>query len=217
MGGNEDDAFLKDIDFGELGESGAIGLDEGRPLPKKVELDIDDMILEDDEEPPETTEPEPVEEAAPEEEPEPAPAKFSRFKMALLAMAAILVLAAVAVPVIIMTRGDKVETETVKPANPLDNLIQAPFVINFPGDKQDIILKMTVAVSFPNQAVQQEFQTQLVVIRDLIFRYALGAGFDSLNDQASRSILSQELAQLINENMKQGTVKSVDIIEIVTM
>ena len=216
-GVDENDALLSDVNFGDLGETGTMGSDEGRPLPKKVELDIDDMILDEDEEPPEITEPEPIEEITPEEEPEPAPAKFSRFKLAILAAAALLVLIAVAVPVIIMTTGEKVETEPAKPANPLDNMIQSPFVINFPVADREIIMKMTLAASFPNEVVQQEFQIRQVVIRDLIFRYAQGLGPEMLNDTDYRAQLGTELAQLINETLTQGQVKNVAVLEIVTM
>ena len=97
----------KNDDEGGAGFSDAEGLAEaqseaGRPLPKKVELDIDDMLLEEDIEealeealPP----PAPVEEPLPEPVAEPKPEKparkISRFKLLIIGLSAFFLLAVV--------------------------------------------------------------------------------------------------------------------------
>ena len=89
---SEDDNLLKDLNIDDVEGLEGAQLAGGQPLPKKVELDIDDMLLEEDEEeaPPEAPEvpasapvrePVPEPEAAPSEEAKPPRRKISTVKL----------------------------------------------------------------------------------------------------------------------------------------
>jgi flagellar basal body-associated protein FliL len=147
-GGNSpssDDNLLKDLNIDDVEGLEGAQLAGGQPLPKKVELDIDDMLLEEDEE---EAAPEEPKEAAPAPEPEPIPEseaapseeevkpprrKISTFKLVLLILAFVLPLIIIVAPIIYIYWNQPAETPVQQAPLPVPEMLELkPFIINYP-------------------------------------------------------------------------------------
>jgi flagellar basal body-associated protein FliL len=191
---------------------------EERNLPKKVELDIDDLILEDEdveipEEKPEAAPEEPKDEVVEEEEePEEVKSKFSKLKLSLIASAVVIPLAAVTLW-LILGKGEKPEIKP-EPQAVLEKLELLPFIVNLPRQQSELIFKFKMSLSFPTILAKDEFAGQTAAMRDLIYRYLQGREPDLLEDPEAKTLLAEELAGLLNESLKKGRIESLQILEL---
>jgi flagellar basal body-associated protein FliL len=194
---------------------------EGGPLPKKVELDIDDMFLEEvqEAEPP-APPPPPQSESAPVVEPEsetdekPAPRRKFPFKLALIAGGVVLVLA-VAVVLAIPRLKPSPQTAHDAPAVGMAKPLQAelfPFVVTVAGPGEEQIVTFAVSVTFPSGNVQQEFESHEGVFRDLIFRFVSGRKNLDVARTQTKDELGKALTTLINQRLTSGKISQLAII-----
>jgi flagellar basal body-associated protein FliL len=209
--GEEDEALLNELDAD--GEN-----DEQSPLPRKVELDIDDMVFEDEEEEEgeeEEAEPEPEldleePEAEPaEEEPKPK-GRRSKKKLlfiGLLALVPLLGLGAAAY----LFLGDQSEPEVVQePVTP--SLTLKPFVINY-APREKNVATLVLTVTFPSPEIMSEFERQIIVFRDKIYRYAQGMGPGPIDDLDAQQGMMTDLSLLINRTLTKGPIQKLSIDE----
>jgi len=187
-------------------------LEAGRPLPKKVELDIDDIFAEEGEKPEETPESEPEKETAAVLETEPPPPKYAFYKVVLLGGAGVLVLAGLIALVMWLV-------PEIQPAG-VRQLIKAPvsmelqpFIINYPDEQRDTIIKLRVSLSFSNAQAREEFSGRLLTMRDLLFRYMQGQGPIDPKSQEAKDKLRENLIRLISGTLKKGKIKDLQILE----
>ncbi|MBU2548538.1 MAG: flagellar basal body-associated FliL family protein [Proteobacteria bacterium] len=209
---------------GEMSLDGMDGLDaagqeDGRPLPKKVELDIDEMMEvpeEDLEEEAPEEEPEeeaPVQEEAPEEEP--PPARISRSKLAVLAGGGLLIVLAVASVLIMLLGGGPAPLPIPKVLFGSGSISQLkPFVINVPQADRDVIVTLTLDVTFSDKEAKGEFENRLLVHRDAIFRLLLTRDLPTMDSPKARNELAEELVRLIGGGLSKGRVERVKITEL---
>lgn len=200
-------------------------IEQDRALPKKVELDIDDLILEDetveipDEEPEETTEaPEKEEEEAGTETEKKlgeAKPKLSKAKLAIMASAVVIPLIVV-ILWLTLSNGKKTEPDPQPPAA-VEKLELLPFIVNLPRQQNELILKFRMSLSFPTALAKEEFEGRTATMRDLIYRYLQGREPDLLEDPEAKTLLAEELAGLLNESLKQGRIESLQILELSMM
>ena len=216
MAKKEDEEIIEDLNLDDSSFTVDNSIAEaGRPLPKKVELDIDDMAFEDDEEeiPEVDQEPEiePVEVQPAEEEPAPPRRRWSRPKILVL-------IALVLLPLLI---GGGVayklffqpEPPPEEPAGP-PSVNLKPFLINYPGPQKDTIATLTLKIVFPNPVIEEEFNTRSPVVRDLIFRYVQGLGPQALTaGPEARDLMLIDLANIINSTLEPNRILKVDILE----
>ena len=214
---NSEDALLTDLNLGGEAMGGA-EFDQGRPLPKKVELDIDDMLLEsEEEEPPPPPRPRRPHRKFPNRRRKKRRKRsspgFPKKKLAILMGIAALVLTVIAAPIIYIF-GEK-EEKTVEEAIPKPpKLYLKPFIVNFPAKERDRLVKVSLAVEFPNNAVESEFNHDLPVLRDLIFRFIQGQGPAISRPKADMDELIKQITGLLNGLLKAGRVDKVEILEI---
>ncbi|MEW5723329.1 MAG: flagellar basal body-associated FliL family protein [Thermodesulfobacteriota bacterium] len=220
--GPGDDNLLKDLDLTQVEGLEGVHIEEGRPLPKKVELDVDDLLLEEEAE--EAPKKEPAA-APPKEEPAPEPEakeeaaaapkpRLSLFKVGLLA-AAVLVPALVLLLIVLLS-GEKPAPPTpptAQVAGPT-SLELKPFVLNFPQGDGEVIMELEVAVYFPDELTRREFEERTLVLRDLIFRYVQGRDPAVLAEPQAGVELSGKLAELINRHLEQGQVHRVKVLRL---
>jgi flagellar basal body-associated protein FliL len=144
--GSDGDNLLKDLNIDDVEGLEDAQIAGGQPLPKKVELDIDDMMLEEDEE---EAAPEESKAAAPLPEPELPPSpetapseaeekpprrKISTTKLILLILAFVLPLVIIVAPVIYIFFDKPVETTEPQVPPPVPKMLELkPFIINFPS------------------------------------------------------------------------------------
>ena len=246
---SEDDNLLKDLNIDDVEGLEGAQLAGGQPLPKKVELDIDDMLLEEDEEeaPPEEPEapaPEPVgepvpeAEAAPSEEEKPPRRKISTTKLILLILAVVLPLTIIIAPIIYIYMDKPVETTQQPAPLPMPEMLELkPFVINYqaetakagsgekdaqktegsPTAPKETIIQIIVMVDFPDGAIAKEFKSQESAIRDGLFRYFQGLAVTDIEDVNKQPELSPALTSLVNRYLKNGQVRSVQIVSVGTV
>ena len=215
-----DDDLLRNLNLENVEGLEGIQVESGRPLPKKVELDIDDLLLEEDEveAPPTAAEKQAAEapaaeEAAGEEDKEEAPApRISWFKLAIVASGVLVPLMVLVVVGVIYFRTPAPPVPPPKPAEVGQaNLELLPFVINFPLDKGEMLIEMEMALYFDNPGGQREFESQNLYWRDLIYRYVQGKNPAELKEPVTRDSLSRELVELINAGLKTGQVLRVQL------
>ncbi|MFH1135155.1 MAG: flagellar basal body-associated FliL family protein [Pseudomonadota bacterium] len=212
---DDEEALLKDLNLDDVDVSSDAQASGGRALPKKVELDIDDLGL-DEEEPaaPEKPEPEPLPAPPPlkDEVARPKP-RLSRTKLILFIAAAVLPLligGGVAAWYFLREKEPPPQVE-VGPGQ----LELLPFIVNFPGSNPERLLELKLAVVFKNQQDQAAFESESNKLRDLIYRFVQGKKPDDLEDSPeTKKELSLELAQLINASLKNVTVDRVVVVEI---
>lgn len=218
------DPLLQDLNLSDIeGLEGAIPAD-GKPLPKKVELDIEDMLLEEEEPPAHEVRPERVPEALKEivleTEKEPAEkkpkTKLSVFKLAIIG-ATVLIPIVVVVSLLLFTPIAKPKPKPTPPksvSGPADAELK-PFIVNFshPQTTKELIMYFKLEVLFSSAEGRHEFQAQNVMFRDLIFRFIQGHGPVPTNNPAARTEFSRTLIELINANLKRGRVEQVQILE----
>lgn len=219
-----DDELLEDLNISDMDGLSDEAAEGGRPLPKKVELDIDDMMLEEeDEEEPEEPEPEPepepeeIEEPAPEPEEEPKKKKgrLSLVKLIILALAVIIPLVAAAG--VYKWYSDKKAAEAQKkqaaPIGPILLELKA-FVINYPGAEQDQVVRLTMALTFPTPILAQEFKVNEIKVRNSIYLFLQGQGPEVFNDSETKAQLIDKLKYLINGNLSQGKINKIQLLSI---
>ncbi|MBF0529459.1 MAG: hypothetical protein HQK55_09340 [Deltaproteobacteria bacterium] len=221
-GDSGDEALLQDLKLSDIEEVGGTVAQTGRPLPKKVELDIDDMLLE--EEPPAQIKPEPkkpepvkeltplpAEEASEDEEPK---ARISKKKIAIISALLIIPLA-LAILFFLPGKPKPTPVHTKKVATgPVDVVLQ-PFVINFPGQSsgKEPLMYIKFSIFFTTVEGKHEFDAQTVMFRDLIFRFIQGRGPIPFGNSPVRTEMIQSLIVLINEHMKHGQADQLQILE----
>ncbi len=208
----------------DFDDTSGLEIEEDRALPKKVELDIDDLILEDedveipDDEPdeePEASEEEEAAEVEEEEEPDKAKPKFSKAKLAILASALLIPLTA---GILWLTLSDGKKPEPApQPQVAVEKLELLPFIVNLPLQQKELILKFRLSVSFQTTMVKAEFEGQTASMRDLIYRYLQGREPELLEDPEAKTLLAEELAGLLNGSLKKGRLESLQILELIMM
>ena len=198
-------SLLGDLD-GLPGEEG-LGTDipaGDHGMPKKVELDIDDLSWEDDEEEPEVdsgpiVEPEPEPAPPVEEKEEEPPKKFSMFKLAIIGGATLVVIVALLAGYMFLFQ-DKEEPPPQTAAKP--GMVELrPFVINYPAQDHEIIILLSLALRFPDEATRTAFDARKPLVRDLIFRVVQGYDPNDLTAAGSREKIQEVLGQLVNQEM----------------
>jgi flagellar basal body-associated protein FliL len=177
--GPDDDDLLKGLDGGLDKEQASA--DSSRPLPKKVELDIDDFLEEEIEEepppPPPTEEkpaPPPEELPGDEEEPSEKPKRFALPKLILLVSIVLIPLLAITATALYLLRDDEPPPE--EPKTIINTIDLNPFLINFPPPNNLFILKLDLSIKFPNPLILQDFQNNRLIQRDRIYRLVQGLG-----------------------------------------
>lgn len=214
-----EDSFLKDLDASNVAALEENGLENGRPLPKKVELDIDDLMFGEDEdeaeeteEPAEAGEQETVEEAPPPSEEPPRRVKYDVKKLTVLASAGLLGIGLL-IGVGLWLRPTEGPPPPVRNVQPAARAIALePFIINFPTPQgADVIITLTVSLVLSPGASPSQVASQTTVLRDMIFRYVQGQGPFDPSDQPTKERLGQELGGLIRNHIKAGVVERVEI------
>ena len=208
------DLNLDDIDDMNMKEESDSG---GRSLPKKVELDIDDLGLEAEEPeipPDEEPEPEPIPPPPPvEEEAEKPKAKLSKKKLFLfliLALIPILVGGGAAGWYFFLKEEPPPQIE----AGP-GQIEMMPFIVNFPGSDPEKLLELQLTVVFNTKQDESAFKDDKIKLRDLIYRFLQGKKPDDLEDESDiKKQLGKEIAHLINVSLKTVRVKQVVVVGI---
>lgn len=215
--GQGKDEQLEDLDLGEVDSLQDADTEAGRPLPKKVELDIDDMDLgveEDKEEEPEEPEEEPKEtpkQPEPEEGEAKAPPQYSSSKMAFLAGGVLIILAVAAGLLMLFMPPPQ---QPVAAGEHLKIELQ-PFIINFPAPDEDVIIKLTLSLSFPSTGAMDEFTSRRPALRDLVFRFIQGRGLVNSDSPEVKTKLRKGLTDLINGSLEKGGVKQLKIVDLI--
>ena len=193
--------------------------ESGRSLPKKVELDIDDMLLREIA-PPEATPPpaveqipEPIEEK---EVPAPAPApkkkpKISRKKLLILGGAVLLPLMLTFVAVIWFFFSEEKPSPEEKAAALPQIVRLAPFIVNYPEARPEIVVRVEISLTFADASAEALFEGRKIPMRDIVFRYLQGRGPAVVRDPQASTALSQGLMRLLEEHFASGAVKNVEI------
>lgn len=208
-----------DLDLDDVQGLEAAQKEDARPLPKKVELDIDDMLLEEEEDeedelPEELPPPTPVEAPsapvpapAPEEKPK---SKISPVKLAVLGALVLIPIIVVVMLYVFVLRDD---SGTPEGAAAEVNVELKPFVVNFPAEegRDEVIIRVFLSATFPDEATKNEFDDQRVVVRDLIFRYIQGQEAAKVSNVDSAEELGRNLTSLVNEALKKGRIKSIRV------
>ena len=219
---SDDDLLLEDVDFGDMKGLEDAAQDSERALPRKVELDIDDMLLEEEEFPEEAeeegaapaeepeAEPETAPAEEPEAEPEAAPGGISRFKLILIAAGGLVVLGIAVIAAFVLLSNNSTDGKSVITGPAKVEL--APFVINFTGEKEEVIAEFILSVTFPTPEAKAEFESRSVVLRDLVFRYVQGQGAGILDDAEGRKKLLIGLKDIFDQTLKTGPVEQVKIL-----
>ena len=222
----DDDLLMEDMDFDDLSGLEEAVQESDRALPRKVELDIDDMLLEEEdipetEEPeekpgeePEAAEEEPEEEpeAEPEEETEEKPGRVSRTKLFLVAGGVLGLAVMVAVVAIVLLANNTRKISAV-PAGPA-TIELAPFIINFSEEKEEVIAEFILSVTFVTPQAKSDFEKRSVYVRDLIYRYVQGQGPGVLGDVAAKKEMVLGLRQLFDQSLKSGLVTKIKILSL---
>ncbi len=212
----DEEGVLKEFDLGEMAGVESAGLEDGRPLPKKVELDIDDMLLGEEEEEPEPS-PDEKDEAAAEaaaaaaqEDIEKVPARISRKKLAILAGAALLLIITLGAAVIWMLPSDK-PLPPEETAAGLNSVEMEPFLIDIPANNSSVLMqfKITVAFSTPQEKSFVEAGTPL--LRDAIFRFVQSQANLNPEDSIALDKLQNDLTMLLRNTAREYGIKSVRI------
>ncbi|MDY6851384.1 MAG: flagellar basal body-associated FliL family protein [Thermodesulfobacteriota bacterium] len=215
--GQDEAEQLEDLDLGEVDSLQDTDTEAGRSLPKKVELDIDDMdfgVEEDKEEEPEEPEEEPKEtpeQPEPEENEAKASPQYSSYKVAFLAGVALTILAVAAGLLIFFMPSPQ---QPVAVDEHLKIELQ-PFIINFPAPDEDVIIKLTLSLSFPSAGAMDEFTGRRTALRDLVFRFIQGQGPVNSDNPEVKAKLRKGLIGLINESLEKGGVKQLKIVDLI--
>lgn len=215
--GQGEDAQLEDLDLGEVDSLQDADTEAGSSLPKKVELDIDDMDLgreEDKEEEPEEPKEEPEEtpeQPEPEEDKAKAPPQYSSSKLAFL-VGGVLIIVAVAAGLFILFAPSPQQPAAVE--EPFKIELQ-PFIINFPAPDEDVIIKLTLSLSFTNAGAMDEFTSRRLTLRDLVFRFIQGRGPVNSGSSEVKTKLRKGLTDLINGSLEKGRVKQLKIVDLI--
>jgi len=138
--------------------------------------------------------------------------KTSRIKLLLVGSIGGLALILVVVGLILVLSPGKQNEEQHRFVHPVKQQLlinMEPFIVNFPSSGQDMILKLTMALTFTNLDAKKEFSDQQVVMRDLIYRFLQGQGSADLNKRTALVSLQKDIAKLINSALTRGRVNMV--------
>ncbi|MBW2061135.1 MAG: flagellar basal body-associated FliL family protein [Deltaproteobacteria bacterium] len=221
----ENDELLKDTDLEEEDLEGSDQLlhaegfpaetplvEDAGPPTKKVELDVEELPEElAREEEPEEEEEEHLEEEAVEEE-EPRKLKTAKYKLFIAGTAGGLILILIIAGLILLIGPGKKKVDQVGSAEPVRQKLlvnMKPFIIDFSSSGQDVILKLTMSLTFSSPEAEAEFKNQQVVMRDLIYRFLQGHASVDLNKRAALLSLQKDIARLINSALTRGQVNMV--------
>lgn len=210
--GQGEDAQLEDLDLGEVDSLQDADTEAGRSLPKKVELDIDDMDLggeEDKEKEPEEEPEETPEQPEPEEEE--APPQYSSSKVTFL-LGGVLIIVAVAAGLLILFAPSPQEPTAVEERFKIE---LQPFIINFPAPDEDVIIKLTLSLSFTSAGAMDEFTSRRPALRDLVFRFIQGRSPVNSDSPEVKTKLRKGLTDLINGSLEKGGVKQLKIVDLI--
>ncbi|MFH1091378.1 MAG: flagellar basal body-associated FliL family protein [Pseudomonadota bacterium] len=213
--GSDPDALLKELNLEEMEGLEEVEFTPGRPLPKKVELDVEDIGFEEEEEeekpPTREVEAEPAEKPGISPPPQEKPGRTSNRKLMLLIAAVLAPLIAAAVLFLYLGLGAGLKKTTLLPTQQIELL---PFVLNYPAQDNRTIIKVKVRIIFNNSTAPKEFLQNDMHFRDLIFRFLQGQGPDPLlAGPKSRDILASDLIRLLNGSLKQGRITSLLFLE----
>lgn len=201
---SDDDDLLKDLDAGEINGNGPA--DSSRPLPKKVELDIDDFLEEEiedepppaaEEKPPPPVKEEPKTDKKPVEEPH---KRFSRKKLILLGSSGLVLLAVIAGAVFFLLKDKEPPPDNTPP--PVNMIELKAFLVNFPPPNDAFILKLELSIKFPNQLVLQDFSNNRLIQRDRIYRMVQSLGPTVMN--AWKANKEMEALEIELANARKG-------------
>ncbi len=186
--------------------------DEKQRSIKKVELDIEELSDEldtEEESRPEGEAPAEIEEEAPPT----SRVKIPRFKLFLVGVGTALAVILILVGLILALNHTRQKgvTKTQPLVQPKQNLLAKlkPFLVDYNSSGREVILKLTITLSFSGLEAKNEFEKQRVIMRDLIYRFLQGRGLIDLNKRAALLSLQQEIAKLINSALTRGRVKKV--------
>jgi len=190
-------------------------LEAGRPLPKKVELDIDDIFTQEEAaEPEEALEPESEKETAEVLEAELPPPKYAFYKIVLLGGAGVLVLT-VLISLVVLLFPDIQPPEVRQLLEGPISMELQPFIINYPDEQGDTIIQLRFSLSFSNAQAREEFSGRLLTMRDLLFRYMQGQKPIDPDSQEAKDKLRENLIRLISGALKKGKIKDLQILEFI--
>jgi|GEM_PF-5019844 len=184
---------------------------------KKVELDIEGIFLEDHDPPPaeeEPPEPEPQVEAAPPaavpaapEEP-PAPKKIPKLKLLMVLAPALLLVCGLGFGVYKLFFSSPSAEEgpaplVIDPAVPQrepqpGSLDLGVFYVNFPGERGETIMEMTVVLHYRDLPNRAAIEARLPLVRDIIYLVTQGQGSQVISNGESQRLLRQLAAEQIN-------------------
>jgi flagellar basal body-associated protein FliL len=184
---------------------------------KKVELDIEGIFLEDHDPPPVEEEellPEPQVEAAPPEvdlsvpEEAPSPRKIPRLKLLMVLAPVLLLVFGLGFGVYKLFFFSPSAEEgpaplvidpTVPPREPLPGSLDlGAFYVNFPGDRGETIMEMTVVIYYKDLPDRAAIEARLPLIRDIIYLVAQGQGSQVISNGEAQRQLRQIAAEQAN-------------------
>lgn len=226
---DEDDFLGGDLAGGLEEEDGAE--EPSRQLPRKVELDIEELpdMEEDEPAPPPAKEEEEEEDEEP-ASPQAAPAKKkSPLKLLLvfgLPLAALLTAGALALFFFMKTpeqtapgEQEAAQGETAAAPQPARALLVKlhPFVVSQRIGGQDMVLRVSMAINFNNLKAEEEFRLKRTMNRDLIYRFLESQDLRGLNTNESITQLQDKLKSLINSSLTKGYIDKVFFQELVML
>lgn len=212
------DNMLQDLNLDGIEGLEGVQSEIGGSIPRKVELDIDDMILEEefeDEEPGEVETPSEPEVELP-EEPEETPEKPPRTKKKLSLVKLLIIGVAILIPLIGLTVGGMYyfssEPEPVPQGTSFDpNMSLLPFIINYPKPNDADVMLLEMTITFPNQSARLEFEENMITYRDMIYRFIQGRGPLDLENPDIKKAMAEALVELVNGTIVSGEIKKIQI------
>lgn len=231
---------LEDEDESSKGLDSASLLDkieaELEDLPtKKVELDIEGIFLEDHEPPTaemELPEPEPQlpeEPSLPETPPPvaeeaPAPKKIPKIKLLMLLVPALLLVCGLGLGFYKLFFSSSPGPEgpaplvidpTVPPRDPQPGSLDlGAFYINFPGERGETIMEMTVVLHYKDLPDRAAIEARLPLVRDIIYLVTQGQGSQVISNGEAQRLLRQAAAEQANAALGGDHIDYVQISQI---
>lgn len=202
---------------------------------KKVELDIEGIFLEDHDppiaeaEPPEPEpqleeEPSPPEAPPPAPEEAPAPKKIPKIKLLMLLVPALLLVCGLAYGVYKLFFSSSSGPEgpaplvidpTVPPRDPQPGSLDlGAFYVNFPGDRGETIMEMTVVLHYKDLPDRAAIEARLPMVRDIIYLVTQGQGSQVISNGEAQRLLRQAAAAQANAALGGDHIDYVQISQI---
>lgn len=194
-----------------------LGDDADRPMPRKVELDIEELAEDIIVEQPAAVEEEidPIEDDYEDEE-EDLEVKASPLKLIAFILAGVGVLAVIVIGIVFFINYNqalkdiRIKREALTSEKAL-NINMQPFVLNYQDQGQERLIRVVIRLSFTNSMATLEFKEQQTLLRDLIFRFLQGGEPEYLENKDNTVDLEIKLSEIVNSFLIQGKLARLSI------